>query len=99
MITWDIYDITAGGASLHGVSLQGRLRKLALQIDMDLLVEHAFDLTNHVRFAVVAGTDVTPIEEYLNDTMPHLRVKRVARDVANPVLTKMHINNEDYYNL
>lgn len=99
LILWDIYEIHTDGSAIHGVSLRGRIRKFGLEQALNILCENASDKENCVRFAVVAHTDPGPIAEFLAEIVPDHRIHPVLQAVANPVLSKLTINQADRYRI
>ena len=99
LLHWDIYEITAHNVALHGVMLRGRIRKLGLEHDFNVLCENASDAENCVRFAVLAASDATMVTEYLKTIVPDVQVHLAAQAVANPVLSKLKVNRAERYTL
>lgn len=97
MLSWDIYEISSVAHNLVGVKCRGRIRKYALEQQIDLLVENASDVKGAVRFALLAGTSVSSIEEYVCSLFSDATITKVVSDVANPVLSKLKINVTERY--
>lgn len=97
VIAWDVYEITSAGTSLTGVKLRGTLRKFTLASQINLLAENASDRENCVRFAVIAGADVTVIRRFIVETIGDIDVKLVLEGVQNPVLSKLKVNDVTRY--
>lgn len=79
--------------------LRGRIRKLGLEKQFNVLAENTEDRENGVRFAVLNEEDATAISLYLQTLASDISVQIVKNDVRNPVLSKLKINNEDRYKL
>ena len=99
MINWDLYELSSENHSLHGVMCRGRIRKYALQNDMDLLTENANDVDGVVRVAVLAGTDVSQLEKFLREMFDDAKLSLVRNDLKNPVLSKLKVNLESRYEI
>ena len=50
LLLWDVYEVTSKNSALHGVMLRGRIRKLGIDRNCNVLVDNAQDLDNTVRF-------------------------------------------------
>lgn len=98
MLTWNIYEVTAGDTPIVGVMFRGRIRKLCLEKEIDVLVENAHDQPK-VRFAVLVGTDMYFIEEYVRSISKNAQINCVLENVKNPVLSKLKVNIEGRYTL
>ena len=79
--------------------LRGRIRKLGLQNDFNVLCENASDKENCVRFAVPTGEDPKMIIEYLESVIPDVHITLELEGVVNPVLSKLKVNKEERYTL
>jgi hypothetical protein len=97
MLYWDIYEISSLKHALVGVKCRGRIRKYALENDIDLLAENASDVRGRVRFAILTGTDPQLIEEHIRTFFDDAMIHKVAAKVPNPVLSKLHINITERY--
>ncbi len=98
MLTWDIYEISSSSTPLIGVGCRGRLRKYAMEQEMDLLTENASDAAKgEVRFAVLCGTDIGAIKAYLKGLFPDVCIACVGTKVPNPVLSKLKVNDHTRY--
>lgn len=97
MILWDIYEITSVTQSITGVKCRGRLRKRAVELGVDLLVENATDVDGCVRFALISGTAVDEIRAYIHELFDDAVVECIEEEVMNPVLSKLKVNNPDRY--
>jgi acylphosphatase len=99
MINWNIYEITSENTSIHGVKFRGRIRKYAISQELDVLVENSSDKENCVRFAVISSDDANKIIGYINSIINDISVNKALSDVANPVLSKLKVNNTDRYDI
>ena len=99
VLSWDIYEISAKETELHGVKFRGRIRKFGLVNSINILAENTEDEEGKVRFAVLSGSDVTSIREFLKKLVPDVVVELKRADVRNPVLSKMKVNIESRYEL
>ena len=99
LLYWDIYEIRTRGSAINGVMLRGRIRKLGLEKQFNVLVENTQDTENGVRFAVLEEASAEQVSSYLHSILKDAIVKRVAESVANPVLSKVKVNQESRYEL
>ncbi len=97
LLHWDIYEITAPEAQLHGVKLRGRIRKLTLEKEINCLVENATDQENVVRFALPQDSHRDEVCEIIKKLLPGASINCILRKVPNPVLSKLKVNNLDRY--
>lgn len=99
LLQWDIYEVAATESALNHISLRGRLRKLGLEKTLDILVENTEDEPGRLRFAVLHDTQIDSIQDYLQGIIPDAATTLVLKDVSNPVLSKLRINDETRYTL
>jgi hypothetical protein len=99
IIKWDIYEITTKSAPINGVMLRGRIRKLCLENNRNVLVENTEDIESSVRFAIPTNEDPSQIEEYLRGILPDGSISLVRKKIPNPVLSKLKVNLEERYTL
>jgi hypothetical protein len=99
LISWDIYEIRTEKTEVHGVMLRGRIRKLGLENNFDILCENASDKPNAVRFAVQSGRSPRDTIAYLRQIIPDVHISLVLASVKNPVLSKLKVNNQERYEL
>jgi len=97
ILSWNIYQITANETLIKGVMLRGKLRKLALEKNTNLLVENASDLENCVRFALLSENEPSLFMKYINSVIPDSKITLVSENVKNPVLSKLKVNLESRY--
>lgn len=53
LLKWNIYEISTDKTSITGAMFRGRIRKLGLENNFNVLVENAEDIENRVRFAII----------------------------------------------
>lgn len=99
LLLWDVYEISSRTSSLNGVMLRGRIRKLAIEKEFNVLVENAEDTQNSVRFAVLDGRSKDRVEDYLEDIITDVKIRLVQEKCPNPVLSKLKVNVESRYEL
>lgn len=99
ILYWDIYEIRCDCAELQGVKLRGRIRKFTIDKGMSCLVENASDEKNVVRFALQAGSEVRVIENFIRTIVLEVEIVEVLRDIPNPVLSKLKVNDSSRYEL
>ena len=99
LIDWDIYEIKTKSSSITKVMLRGRIRKLGLESNQNVLVENVEDSENTVRFAVPSGEDISEIKEYLERILSDVSVEKIKKNIRNPVLSKIKVNLEERYTL
>jgi len=99
LIKWNIYEIRTETTPINGVMLRGRIRKLCLNKERNVLVENTEDVNDCVRFAIPSGEDATEILEYLHSIIPDVTIDKVSDNIPNPVLSKLKVNLEDRYTL
>tara|TARA_Y100000310_G_scaffold322716_1_gene382079 strand:- start:2665 stop:2970 length:306 start_codon:yes stop_codon:yes gene_type:complete len=98
-LTWDIYEISSEQHSLIGVKCRGRIRKYGLENSINVLAENASDAPGNVRFALVANSDPSSIEEFLTRLFHDIKIEKVLPYVPNPVLSKLDINDATRYEI
>jgi undecaprenyl pyrophosphate synthase len=96
IIKRDIYEIGSKNSSLNGVMLRGRIRKLCLENQRNVLVENTEDLEKQVRFAVPVGEDVELIIDYLRKIISDVQVKKVEEDILCKHLVFRYASNERF---
>lgn len=99
LISWDIYEIKTEKTPINGVMLRGRIRKLCLENNTNVLVENTQDVDGDVRFAVISGEKPTDIINYLNKIIPDIKIELVRENIINPVLSKLKVNIKERYDL
>ena len=71
VIKWDIYEVKTKETPINGVMLRGRIRKLCLVSNINVLVENTQDIEKSVRFAVIAKEDPSEIVDYLHKILTY----------------------------
>jgi len=99
LLTWDIYEITTESSTIHGVKLRGRIRKICLEHNQNVLAENATDAEMMVRFAVPAEEDPSIVTNYLHKILPEVTVTKAKDGVMNPVLSKLNVNLVERYTI
>ena len=99
ILSWDVYEIKSSGAVLHGVKLRGRIRKFTIEKNISCIAENASDEENVVRFALLASSDPKQIIDFIKDLIPDAVITRCLEDIANPVLSKLKVNDSTRYEI
>lgn len=99
LISWDFYEIRSSDTPLHGVKLRGRIRKFTIDNDISCIMENASDEENVVRFALLANSDQTPISDFIKKVVPTAVVTESLKNIQNPVLSKLLVNDPTRYEL
>ncbi len=98
LLEWDIYEVSSDKVPLQGVKCRGRIRKCALEHNVNLLAENAADKENTVRFAVLKGEDISFLQEFINKTFSNPSLSKVGT-FYNPILSKLKKNDETRYTI
>ena len=95
LLKWNIYEISSENESLHGVRFRGRIRKLGILNGINILAENVVkkDGENKVRFAVLNGEGLELIKNFVKKIFPSSRVELVMKNIENPVLSRLQIND------
>ncbi len=99
IISWKIFEITTKNTPIHGVMLRGKIRKFSIEQSFLLLTENAVDKENCVRFAVSSDGDARKVVAYLHSLIEDVQIAEVAKNILNPVLSKLKVNDESRYTL
>lgn len=94
---YTIYEIYSSTQPLHGVMFRGRIRKLCIENNINVLVENAQDKDNVVRFAVLDPSQATCITEYVASIVPDAEINICLENIPNPILSKLKNNDEGRY--
>jgi len=97
LLLWSIYDVTAERSRLNGVQLRGRTRKFAVEKGINVLIDNTEDMVNAVRFAVLNEKDAQEIIDYIRSIASDAHVVLAKGKVANPVLSKITVNDSNKY--
>lgn len=96
---WNIYNITTESTPIHGVMLRGRIRKFALENEIELLTENASDVENVVRFAIHSQKEPEQLIGFIKTLVADSKIERVLENIKNPVLSKLKVNKEERYSI
>jgi hypothetical protein len=96
---WNIYEITTESTPIHGVMLRGRIRKFALENEIELLTENASDTENTVRFALHSEQEPNQVIDFIKTLITDSKVELVLENIKNPVLSKLKVNKEERYSI
>ena len=77
--------------------LRGRIRKLGLENNFNVLAENTQDAENGVRFAVLNDAAAEAVSAYIQSIVPDAHITQVSKAIANPVISKMQVNIESRY--
>lgn len=100
LIEWRIFSITSEN-EIQGVKFRGRLRKYAIEQELNLLTEN--DDTNQkiVRFAIPEDELNEAISarlwSFVKEVDSTSKITTEMVDVVNPVLSKLKCNDESRY--
>lgn len=97
ILSWDFYEIRSKNTPLHGIKLRGRIRKFTIDNDITCLMENASDEENVVRFALLTFTNPDKVLDFINSIVPEAVVTESLKNVANPVLSKLKVNDVSRY--
>ena len=99
LIEWDMYEVNSEKYSLINNQVRGRLRKFALENNINLLVENTQDGKPRIRFAVISNTNISPIQEFLTKLFDDVKIETVFEKIKNPVLSRTQVNMENRYQI
>ena len=99
LLSWDIYEIRSDTTPLQGVKLRGKIRKFTIEKGITCLTENAFDEENVVRFALLTDTNPNQISEFINKLLPEAVITESLKNIPNPVLSKLKVNDSTRYEL
>ena len=92
LVGWDMYEVNSDTFPLTGNRIRGRLRKFTLENNINFLVENTQDGPPRIRFAVLAGEDISLIKNFLEDLSQDIQIEIVFEKVKNPVLSRTQVN-------
>lgn len=102
ILKWNIYEINSPN-NLQGVMFRGRLRKFAIENNINLLTENDESETTCVRFALITGEVSSEGFEKIVACIAKIdadfTVVKVMENVPNPILSKLKVNDESRYTL
>ena len=99
LIKWNVYEISTAITQITGAMFRGRIRKLGLEKNINVLVENAEDIEDRVRFATTNIADYEKIAAYTKSVASDAQIELVLENIANPVLSKLKVNIESRYTL
>jgi hypothetical protein len=99
MQNWNIFEITTDSTPIHGVMLRGRIRKFALENEIELLTENASDIKNTVRFALHSEKEPDQVIDFIKTLVSDSKTELVLENIKNPVLSKLQVNQEERYSV
>jgi hypothetical protein len=99
LLFWNIFEISSASQQLNGVMLRGRIRKFGLENGINILVENADDQENTVRLATLNDQDAEQIKSFVGSIVFDAAIELVVTSIANPVLSKLKVNDESRYTL
>ncbi len=97
LLSWDFYEIRSKTVPLHGIKLRGSIRKFTIENEITCLMENASDEDNVVRFALLSFTDSKKIKDFIQNLVPEATIEESLKNVPNPVLSKLKVNDETRY--
>ncbi len=92
LLMWDVYELSSSQHPLTGVSMRRRIRNFSIAKSFTLITDNTEDKIGHVRFAVLAGSDITLLQSFLELEVPDIEIKLVLKGIPNPVLSKVKVN-------
>ena len=99
MKNWNIFEVTTESTPIHGVMMRGRIRKFALENEIELLTENASDVENTVRFAIHSEQKPNQVIDFIKILITDSKVELVLENIKNPVLSKLKVNKEERYSI
>jgi hypothetical protein len=97
LIHRDIYEITADQTPIQGAKVRGRIRKFAIEHNQNCLTENDQHNEKIVRFAIPTGESADNIKDYIISIIPDAHITLMNKNIANPVLSKLNINDCNRY--
>ena len=99
LLSWDFYEIRSPKVPLHGIKLRGRIRKFTIENEITCLMENASDEENVVRFALLAKSDPIFLLEFIKIIVPEAIISESLKNIPNPVLSKLKVNDPSRYEI
>jgi hypothetical protein len=99
LLYWNIYEISTNKSAINGVMLRGRIRKLGLEKQFNVIAENTEDKDNGVRFAVLDESSAGQVVEYIESILEDATITLISEGMPNPILSKMKVNQESRYEL
>lgn len=78
---------------------RGRVRKYALSLQQNLLVENSETGEEEVHFAIPMGDNPEKIINYITKIIPNAHIEIISEKIPNPVLSKLKVNDDSRYTL
>ena len=97
ILHWEFYEIRSPKVLLHGIKLRGRIRKFTIEKEITCLMENASDEENVLRFALLADSDPQLVFEFIKGLKFEVVISDSLKDVPNPVLSKLKVNDLTRY--
>jgi len=98
IIEWDVYEVSSIKHSLVKNKVRGRIRKFAIENNINLLVENSIDDESKIRFAVFANDNIDLIREFIVNLFDDAKIEKVLT-AKNPVLSKLKVNSSERYEI
>lgn len=99
VLSWDFYEIRSSEVPLHGIKLRGKIRKYTIENEITCLMENASDEENVVRFALLANSDPKQVLDLIKNIVPEATISESLKNVPNPVLSKLKVNDPTRYEI
>lgn len=100
LLLWEVYEVTSEN-DLQGVMFRGRLRKFALDKEINLLVENDELNKNCVRYATLRqqNIDQAVLINFIKEKIDKDAEIKYIGFFQNPVLSKLKVNEEKRYSI
>ncbi len=100
LLLWEVYEVTSEN-DLQGVMFRGRLRKFALDKEINLLVENDELNKNCVRYATLRhqNIDQAVLIKFIKEKIDKDAEIKYIGFFQNPVLSKLKVNEEKRYSI
>lgn len=100
LLLWEVYEVTSEN-DLQGVMFRGRLRKFALDKEINLLVENDELNKNCVRYATLSqqNIDQAVLINFIKEKIDKDAEIKYIGFFQNPVLSKLKVNEEKRYSI
>jgi hypothetical protein len=99
ILSWDFYEIRSPKVVLHGIKLRGRIIKFTIENEITCLMENASDEENVVRFALLTEEDPKSVFEFIKLLVPEVIISESLKNVPNPVLSNLKVNDPSRYEI
>jgi hypothetical protein len=99
ILYWDIYEIRSDTTPLQDIKLRGKIRKFTMEKEITCLTENASDEKNVVRFALLTNIDPRAVSEFIKNLLPKAEITESFKNISNPVLSKLKVNDSTRYEL